>query len=89
LTYGLELKALFHIACPFRECVTGGFYLDPAVRDVVRAQATSASGERVCQGWENLERVGKHRCWLKARYEIQIKYGNTTFAPSTIAFASA
>ena len=86
LTFGPEQKAFFDIACPFRECVRGGFDLGPAVRDVVRAQATSAHGERVCQGWENPERFGERRCWLRARYKIQIEYGNTTFAP-TFAFA--
>jgi len=85
LTFGPEQKAFFHIACPFRECVRGGFDLGPEVLDVVRAQATLARGEQVCQGWENPERFGEHRCWLRARYEIQIKYGNTTFAP-TLAF---
>ena len=85
LTLGPEQKAFFDFACPFRECVRGGFDLSPAVRDVVRSQATSARGERVCQGWENPERFGKRRCWLRAQYEIRIKYGNATFAP-TLAF---
>lgn len=86
LKFGPDQKAFFLIDCLFWECVRGGFDLGSAVRDAVRAQATSARGERVCQGWKNVEQVGEHRCWLRARYEIQIKYGNTTFAP-TFAFA--
>src|SRR5262249_24104390 len=31
LKFGPEQRALFHIACPFRECVRGGFDLGPVV----------------------------------------------------------
>jgi len=89
LKFGPGQKAFFHIPCPFRECVRGGFDLDAAVRDTVRAQATSARGEQDCQGWQDPERIGKRRCWLKARYEIQIEYGSMTLAPSTVVFAPA
>jgi hypothetical protein len=89
LMFGPEQKAFFRIDCLFWECVRGGFDLGSAVRDAVRAQATSARGEQTCQGWQDPERIGKHRCWLVARYEIQIKYGSTTLAPSTFAFAPA
>jgi len=89
LKFGPEQKAFFHLDCLFWECVRGGFDLGPAVRDAVRAQARSARGEQDCQGWQDPERIGKHRCWLKARYEIQIEYGSTTLAPSTLQFAPA
>jgi hypothetical protein len=86
LTFGPAHKAYFHIPCPFWECVGGGIDLDTAVRDAVRTRTASVRGEQSCQGWQDPERIGKHRCWLKTRYEIRIEYGNATLAP-TFAFA--
>ena len=90
LKFGPAQKAFFHIPCPFRECVRGGFDLDAAVRGAVRARAVSVFAEQNCQGWQNPESVSKHRCLLKARYEIGIEYGGTTtVTASTLAFAPA
>jgi hypothetical protein len=88
--FGPDQKAFFYIPCAFRECVRGGFDLDAAVRDAVRTQTASVRGEQDCQGWQDPERVDQHRCWLKARYEIEIEYGGTTtVTASTLAFAPA
>jgi len=90
LRFGPEQKAFFHIPCPFRECVTGGFNLDAAVRDAVRAPTASVRGEQDCQGWQDPERIGKNRCRLKARYDIEVEYGgSTTSTVPTLAFAPA
>lgn len=58
-------------------------------RDTVRAQVTSARGEQVSQRWEAPERIGKYRCWLRVRYEIEIKYDSTTLVPLTVGLTPA
>jgi hypothetical protein len=89
LTFRPEQKAFFHIPCLFRKCVGGGFDLAPVVRGAMRAHAVSVFGEQKCQGWQQSERIGMHRCWLKARYDIQIEYGGaTTVTAWTLALAA-
>lgn len=56
------------IKCPMRECVEGGFDL--------RAQYNRSeldvecSGASVCQGWQDKERINKHRCLCKLQWEM-------------------
>ena len=67
-------RAYFDLPCPFKECVHGGFDLLGAVDDAVRAGQLESSGTAICMGWQDRERVNKHRCRLKMTYEIQVQY---------------
>jgi len=55
-----EGHAFFDLACPYRECVRGGFLLNSIVRELVSARKTEGFGELHCEGWQDPERVGQH-----------------------------
>lgn len=67
-------RAYFEIDCPYRECVMGGFDLSPAVNQLIAMRQVHGKGQSTCQGWQDTERIHRHRCLLKADYEIQIEY---------------
>ena len=72
--FGPESKAFFDIACPYVECVSDGFRLSGAVSSLVDSGATESSGTISCQGWQDRERINKHRCLLKMNYKITAIY---------------
>lgn len=72
--YSPESKAFFELKCPFRECVDGGFNLFAAVSKMVANGETEASSTITCQGWQDENRIGKHRCWLEMNYNITASY---------------
>ena len=63
----LKKDELF-IKCPMRECVGGGFDL--------RSQFNTSeldigcSDSSVCQGWQDKERINKHRCLCELHWEM-------------------
>ena len=63
-------KAFFDIECPHRECIQGGFNLTFAVSNLVAKGQTESSGTIICQGWQDQERINKHRCLLELNYKI-------------------
>ena len=69
-----DRKAFFEFKCSMRECVAGGFDLNGAVREAIRSHETTVTGNETCEGWQDEERIGQHRCLLKANYEIQAEY---------------
>jgi len=73
-TYGPDSKAFFEVKCPYHECIRGGFNLMSAVSDMVAKSDVEATGELICQGWQDRERVNKHRCLLKMTYRITASY---------------
>ncbi len=74
LRYAPAQKAFFEHRCPYWECVMGGFSFAPAVYSAVQSRKDSISGTERCQGWQDIERMYKHGCRLKAHYEIEIAY---------------
>lgn len=73
-TYGPDSKAFFNIECPHYECVSGGFDLTVAVSKLMESGATESSGTIICQGWQDRERINKHRCLLKMGFKITATY---------------
>lgn len=72
--FGPEDKAFFEIQCPDGECIKGGFNLSDAVSKLVNGHLEEASGTIICQGWQDRERIGQHRCLLKMKYKITATY---------------
>jgi hypothetical protein len=72
--YSQESKAFFKIACPHRECVSGGFDFSSAINELVTSRLDKLDGTITCQGWQDKERINKHRCFLELHYKISVKY---------------
>jgi hypothetical protein len=73
-SFGPESKAFFEVECPYIECISGGFNLSNAVSKLVNNRLNETSGTIICQGWQDQERVGQHRCLLKMKYKITATY---------------
>lgn len=73
-SYSPSSKAFFEMECPHRECVIGGFDFSSTIRTSVKSKLSSATGEILCQGWQDRERIYKHKCLLKAQYIICVDY---------------
>ena len=67
-----EIKALFEIDCPYRECVRGGFDISNLIKQAVESDQNKISGEFTCQGWQDKNRINKHRCLLNGKFDIKI-----------------
>ncbi len=74
--YSQESKAFFKIECPYRECVSGGFNFSFDIDKLVTSHLDKLDGTITCQGWQDKERIGKHRCFLELNYTISAKYKN-------------
>jgi len=75
-TFNRDSKAFFNFECPHRECVSGGFDISGDVSRLVASGGNETSGTITCQGWQDKERIGKHRCSLEMNYKIIASYGN-------------
>ncbi|MCS4505625.1 hypothetical protein NYO91_16180 [Arhodomonas aquaeolei] len=69
-----DSKAFFKVQCPHYECVHGGFDLSNAVAQLVKNADKYSVGEITCQGWQDQERINKHRCLLRMKYKIVATY---------------
>ena len=67
-------SAFIWFRCQDYECVNGGFELDNVVLNMIRDGRTEATGEIVCQGWQDRERIGQHRCFRELHYAIKCSY---------------
>ena len=70
-------RAFFEFACPFCECIGGGFELLD-VSEMVAKGKTEVSGTAICKGWQDLERINKFQCRLKMNYRITVIYNSDT-----------
>lgn len=77
--YRQESEAFFDFGCPHVECVSGGFNISSAVSELVDKNGKETSGEITCQGWQDKERINKHRCMLKMQYRIMASYKNGAY----------
>jgi hypothetical protein len=75
-TYSQESKAFFKIDCPHVECISGGFDLSTPIDKLVASRLEKVDGTITCQGWQDKERINKHRCLLKLNYTISAYYIN-------------
>lgn len=69
-----DQKAVFFQKCRMRECVGGGHDLDEVISDMIRDREPALDGVSRCHGWQDEERVGRHRCLDELRYSIEIDY---------------
>lgn len=69
-----ENSAMFEFDCPYWECVQGGFDLQGDIHRMLLSKQRDISGERICQGWQDQERIGKNRCNCKLTYRISAEY---------------
>ncbi len=70
-SYSQASKAFFKIDCPHVECVSGGFNLSSAISDLISSEKVRIEGGIVCQGWQDRERINKHRCLHELKYTIK------------------
>jgi len=64
----------FKIECAQGECMYGGFDLTTAVREAIRNKTGEISGKFMCMGWQDRERINKHRCLFECHYRIIVAY---------------
>ncbi len=72
--YSQESKAFFEIKCPHRECVSGGFNLFSEVCSLIESGHEKATGTITCQGWQDIQRINQHHCFLELNYKIVASY---------------
>ena len=72
--FGPESRAFFKVQCPHWECIEGGFNLSYAVSELVNKRLEETKGTTTCQGWQDRERIGQHRCLLIMNYKITASY---------------
>ena len=74
MNFSLQAPAFFEFNCPLRECVLGGFNFGSIVGGAIEEKAPGKSGTVSCPGWQDRERLHKHRCYLKAYYVLRLQY---------------
>lgn len=74
LSYGPQQPAFFEFDCPYWECVDGGFNLKDVVHSMFRDKKAESCGELRCMGWQDRERVGRHRCLCTLKYRVTMEY---------------
>jgi hypothetical protein len=67
-------KAYFKFTCPQRECVRGGHDLTTVIKTLIHDGEHEASGEMVCMGWQDQERVNHFRCLWMLQYKVTVTY---------------
>jgi hypothetical protein len=73
LERGPEHSAYFREKCT-HECVGGGFDLTPVIEKMVKRKEADTSGTMKCEGWQDPERIGRHRCGCQLEYKISCIY---------------
>ena len=71
-----ESTAFFKFDCPYRECIDGGFDLTIEVTDMLKSHKNIISGQKICNGWQDKERINIHHCLCKLTYKIEAYYKN-------------
>lgn len=67
-------SALIEVGCGNRECTKGVHDLSEVVRDMAAEREEARTGQMVCNGWQDEERVGSHRCLMQLDYTVTIAY---------------
>ncbi|GMX64437.1 hypothetical protein Elgi_37060 [Paenibacillus elgii] len=66
----------FHVDCICWECVNGGYDLNTIVRMSIQDKLPHVAGKMSCQGWQDRQRINKHRCYTKLEYFFTFTYHN-------------
>jgi len=74
LSFHKKSKAFFDVKCPRVECINGGFNLSDAVSELIENKNIEATGNLICQGWQDREHINKHRCLLKMSFALKAEY---------------
>ena len=64
----------FTIRCINRDCKDGGFDLFGVILSAIISKNDKITGSATCEGWEDEERIKKHRCMSDLFYEVSILY---------------
>lgn len=67
-------SAYFNFNCPYRECIKGGHDLNSVVSGILQDNINEYTRNSTCQGWQDRERINKHRCLGELNYKIIVKY---------------
>ena len=67
-------KAFFKIDCINPEGIHCDLDLGQEIMSMVHKKKTELTGAKDCQGWQDYERIGRHRCLCKMNYLIKIEY---------------
>lgn len=70
--FGPSSKADFEVKCRLRSCVGGVFDFSYGVREAIKSESGSASGQIICHGWQDLERINQNHCRLIANFNISV-----------------
>jgi hypothetical protein len=73
LNFGPHQKSYFHMQCPYRECVRGGFDFSQGVKEAINNPSNEAIGRVLCDGWQDQERINKHHCMLAVSYRVTVE----------------
>lgn len=74
LNFAPEQKAFFLMRCPYRECVRGGFDFSSGVQEAINSPSFSSEGRVTCDGWQDEQRINRHRCSLAASYKVSVEH---------------
>ncbi len=76
--YSRELKpsdkAFYAIDCINNSCTNGYLDISNDLYSLIRDGKSSMSGAISCDGWQDEERIGNHRCLAKVNYTIRAIY---------------
>jgi hypothetical protein len=56
--------------------VDGGHDLTGPIDEMIGEHGAECSGTIRCQGWQDRERIGKHRCWCELTYTVKCVYND-------------
>jgi hypothetical protein len=70
----LELLYNMKVNCMCWECVSGGYDLDNILYTAVKEKRTEITGSIKCMGWQDKQRINKHRCFTRLEYFLNIEY---------------
>jgi hypothetical protein len=70
----LDHVSHFQVSCICWECVNGGYDLNRIVHTAIKDRLSNITGTLRCQGWQDKQRINKHRCYTKLEYFFTFTY---------------
>ncbi|MEK4006404.1 hypothetical protein [Paenibacillus sp. FSL H3-0333] len=70
----LDFYPHFNINCICWECVNGGHDLNMIIHTSIKERITDVTGSSICQGWQDRQRINRHRCNTRLEYFYSIEY---------------
>jgi hypothetical protein len=74
--YSLSDKSYFNIDCINPTGVHCNFDLRDEVSMLINQKGGNATGTKICQGWQDSERIGSYHCNCEMDYIITVQYQN-------------